>query len=243
MLDEHTPDIVCVQETKSRPEAFPHDELSDAGYSAVDHSGGRWEGVAVLGRSELGVTPIGTGLPGETNPAEARWVEADVGDVRVASVYVPNGRALGTETFAEKLTFLDAMAHRAAELADRPALMAGDMNVCPTDLDVWDAAQVHGATHITSDERLRLQAVLDTGFVDAFRTVEPDEPGFTWWDYRAGHFHKGFGLRIDLVLLSERLAARLSGAFVDRSYRRPTKVSESKASDHAPLIVDVDERV
>lgn len=239
VLDEHDPDIVCVQETKSSSEAFPHDELRTAGYTAADYSGGRWEGVAVLARSRFDITPIRTGLPGETNPDQARWVEADVDGIRVVSVYVPNGRALGTETFAEKLVFLEAMAQRARELADRPALVAGDMNVCLTDADVWDPQLVHGSTHITPDERKRLQAVLDAGFTDAFRSVEPDDPGFSWWDYRAGHFHKGFGLRIDLVLLSEPLAARLAGAFVDRSYRKPTKVRESKASDHAPLIVDL----
>jgi exodeoxyribonuclease-3 len=118
-------------------------------------------------------------------------------------------------------------------------VIAGDVNVCPTDLDVWDAAQVHGATHVTEDERSRLRAVMDAGFADAFRTVAPEEPGFTWWDYRAGHFHKGYGLRIDLVLLSAPLAQGLQGAMVERSFRKPTKIRESKPSDHAPLLVDL----
>lgn len=239
MLEEHDPDIVCIQETKAHADAFPHVALAAAGYTAVDHSGGRWEGVAVLGRTELGVSPLGSGLPGENQPDQARWVEAQVGDIRVVSVYVPNGRALGTETFAEKLAFLEVMADRAADLASADTIIAGDMNVCPTDLDVWDPAQVHGATHVTPDERKRLEAILEQGYVDAFRRAMPDEPGFSWWDYRAGHFHRGFGLRIDLVLLSHTLAPRLSGAFVDRSYRKPTKVRESKPSDHAPVIVDL----
>lgn len=239
LIDEHDPDVLCLQETKAAPEAFPHLELRALGYESADHSGGRWAGVAVLAKAELGMSDVTVGLEGEPDPEEARWVEATVGGVRVVSVYVPNGRAVGTETFEAKLRFLEAMADRAAELADRPTFIAGDMNVCPTDRDVWNPAHVHGSTHITPAERSRLQGVLERGFVDVFRSLEPEEPGFTWWDYRAGHFHKGFGLRIDLALLSTKLAGGLSGARVDREFRKPTRVPESKPSDHAPLIVEV----
>jgi len=239
LLDEHRPDIVCLQETKVAPETFPHQALGEAGFVAADHSGGRWEGVAVLARSDLGVGEVRLGLPGEPDPGQARWVEATVAGVRVVSAYVPNGRAVGTPTFIEKLAFLEAMRRRAADLAASPALIAGDLNVCPTDRDVWDARAVHGATHVTTEERSALGAVLATGFVDAFRTLEPEAPGFTWWDYRAGHFHKGYGLRIDLALLDRGLAARLGAAAVDRAYRKPSKVPSSKPSDHAPLIVDL----
>ncbi len=239
-LDEHAPDVLLVQETKSTPEAFPHAELEEAGYVAADHSGGRWAGVAVVARTELGVSDVQHGLAGEPDPDEARWVEATVGGaVRCASVYVPNGRAVGTETFADKLVFLEAMARRASVLAARPSVIAGDVNVCPTDRDVWDPSKLHGATHVTPEERSRLAAVLDVGFVDAYRSLEPDEPGYTWWDYRAGHFHKGFGLRIDLTLLTPDLAERLETCGIDRDYRKPSKVPESKPSDHAPLLVDL----
>ncbi len=239
LLAEHEPDIVCLQETKVAPEAFPDEALARAGYAAGHHSGGRWEGVAVLAKTDLGVADVRCGLPGEPDPDQARWVEATVGEIRVVSAYVPNGRALGTPTFAAKLAFLDAMARRAGELAAGPAVIAGDMNVCPSGLDVWDERAVHGSTHVTPEERRALGTVVGTGFVDAFRTLEPAEPGFTWWDYRAGHFHKGFGLRIDLALLSKPLALRLVAARVDRDYRKPTKVRESKPSDHAPLLVDL----
>lgn len=240
LLDRYRPDIVCLQETKSSPEGFPHLPLQAAGYIAADQSGGRWAGVAVLARADLGFADASSGLPGEALPAEARWVEATVAGVRVASTYVPNGQALGTEPFAHKLTFLEAMAERAATLSAGPAIIAGDLNVCPTDLDVWDPAQVHGATHVTEDERSRLRAVIATGFVDTFRRLNPEEPGFTWWDYRAGHFHKGYGLRIDLALASTPLAQRLASASVERAFRKPTTVPESKPSDHAPLVVDFD---
>lgn len=238
LLDLHRPDVVCLQETKVSAETFPHLPLQASGYRAVDHSGGRWAGVAVLARDGLAFEQVAAGLPGEDAVDEARWVEADVAGVRVISTYVPNGQALGTVPFAQKLVFLEAMQRRAAELADRPTVIAGDINVCPADLDVWNPALIHGATHITPDERDRLARVLATGFVDSFRTLHPDEPGYTWWDYRAGHFHKGFGLRIDLALVSGRLAARLTAAWVERDFRKPSTVPESKPSDHAPLIIE-----
>jgi exodeoxyribonuclease-3 len=237
LLELHRPDVALVQETKSTPEGFPHLPLQAAGYIAADHSAGRWAGVAILARSELGIAEVTTGLPGEPEPAQARWMEATVGEVRFASVYVPNGRLVGSDEFVAKLRFLEAMADRAAALAAGPAIVAGDFNVCPTDLDVWDTTQVHGATHITPEERTRWSAVRDTGFTDAFRHLNPDEPGFTWWDYRAGHFPKGYGLRIDHVLVSTHLADRLEAATVERAYRKVSTVPGTKPSDHAPLLV------
>lgn len=238
LLDEVDPDIVCVQETKVAAEAFPHLALQASGYVAADYSGGRWNGVAILVRSEIGFDDLTTGLDGEVATDEARWVEAYVEGIRVVSAYVPNGQAVGSEPFAQKLTFLDAMGRRSRELSDQPAIIAGDLNVCPTDLDVWDPAEIHGATHITENERSRLAAVVDSGFVDTFRALHPAEPGFTWWDYRFGAFHKGLGLRIDHVLATAPLAQRLRTARIDRDFRKPSKVPESKPSDHAPLIVE-----
>jgi exodeoxyribonuclease-3 len=132
------------------------------------------------------------------------------------------------------------MGRRAAQLVDQPTIIAGDLNVCPTDLDVWDPAQIHGATHITADERSRLALIIELGFVDAYRSLHPDEPGFTWWDYRFGAFHIGHGLRIDHVLVSRPLAGRLREVHIERDFRKPTKVADSKPSDHAPLIVEFD---
>lgn len=239
LLDEHRPDVVCLQETKCKPEAFPHDAFADAEYVAADHSGGRWAGVAVLARRDLGVEDVTRGLEGEPAVGEARWVEALVDGVRVASVYVPNGRSVGSDAFRRKLVFLEAMSRRAASLASSPAIIAGDMNVCPADVDVWDRQKVHGATHITPEERGRLRDVLDAGYVDAFRHLVADDPGFTWWDYRAGAFHKGFGMRLDHALVSKQLVEGLQEARVERDYRKPTKVRGTKPSDHAPLVVDL----
>lgn len=239
MLGIHRPDVALLQETKTSAAAFPHRELAEAGYLAADHSGGRWAGVAVLGRADLGVEALSTGLPGEVDPDQARWVEARVGDITAVSAYVPNGQRVGTEPFAAKLAFLEAMADRTAALAEiGPTVIGGDVNVCPSDLDVWDPTALHGGTHATPEERSRLAAVVETGFVDAFRALHPDEPGYTWWDYRAGHFHKGFGLRIDLLLASTGLTPL--AAVVDRDLRKPSTVPDSKPSDHTVLVVDLD---
>jgi exodeoxyribonuclease-3 len=236
-LEAERPDVACLQETKTAESAFPIEELRAAGYEAVHHSAGRWAGVAILARAGLELSDPSAGLPGERNAEEARWIEATVDGLRVASVYVTNGRAVGTPTFDEKLAFVEAMAQRARQIAQggTPLLIAGDFNIAPADVDVYDPAAFVGETHVTDEERSRLRAVLEAGgLVDAFRALHgPDEVGFTWWDYRQGHFHRGLGLRIDLVLLSEALAPRLTRCGIVRDFRKG-----KKPSDHAPLVVE-----
>ncbi|MDP9384714.1 MAG: exodeoxyribonuclease III, partial [Actinomycetota bacterium] len=170
------------------------------------------------------------GLPGEAAPDEARWVEASAGGLRIASVYVPNGRGLDSPEFPRKLAFLDAMRDRAGELD----VVAGDLNVTRDDLDVYDPAAFAGSTHVTPEERGRLEAVLEAGLVDAYRALHPGEVGYTWWDYRQGHFHRKLGLRIDYLLLGPRLAGGLRSCGIDRNYRKG-----SKPSDHAPLLAEL----
>lgn len=236
LLAEHRPDVACLQETKVEPDAFPRAELAEAGYAAVDHSGGRWAGVAILARHGHELGECRPGLPGEPLAHDARWIEAEVAGTQVVSVYVPNGRAVGTETFSEKLAFLDAMVARVAELRGQTLVVAGDVNVTPADIDVYDPAAFVGSTHVTPEERGRFARLLEAGeLVDAFRHLHPDEVGYTWWDYRAGHFHRKMGLRIDVALLSADLASRLRTCGIDRSYRKGPK-----PSDHAPLLVELD---
>lgn len=236
-LEQHSPDALLLQETKCSPEQFPADELLDAGYEAVHHSGGRWAGVAVLAPKGHGLEEVQSGLPGEARADQARWIEARVGSIglTVASVYVVNGREVGSEPFAEKLQFLEALASRVGGLKGERLVVGGDFNVAPADLDVWDPAAWEGSTHVTADERDRLAAVEEAGaLVDCFRTLHPDEQGFTWWDYRGGSFHRGMGLRIDLLLASEPLAGEIKACGIDRDFRKGPK-----PSDHAPLIVEL----
>jgi len=238
-LGEHAPDVVCLQETKCEDAAFPGDELAAAGYHAVHHSAGRWAGVAIVAREGLALGDPVAGLPGELRADEARWIEASVGGLRVVSTYVPNGRAVGSPTFEEKLAFLDVAAARVAVLradADAPPLaVAGDFNVAPSDLDVYDPEAFAGSTHVTPEERRRVEAIVAAGdLVDALRALHPDDVAYTWWDYRQGHFHRGMGLRIDLVLLSQELVPRLERVGIERNYRKG-----AKPSDHAPLVAEI----
>jgi exodeoxyribonuclease-3 len=231
-LELHRPDVLFMQETKTEPDAFPGLELEAAGYRTVHHSAGRWAGVAIAARGEIG--DVCAGLEGEPSRDEARWLEATVDGFRAVSVYVPNGREVGSPFYEDKLRFLEAAAARIGELSTGPLAVAGDFNVCPTDLDVYDPAAFVDETHVTPPERERFAALLEAGTVDAFRELHPDEPGFTWWDYRQGHFHRKMGLRIDAFLLSQPLASGLRECGIDRNFRKG-----SKPSDHAPLLAEL----
>jgi exodeoxyribonuclease-3 len=237
LLAEHRPDVVCLQETKCTPRAFPKDELTQAGYAAVHHSAGQWAGVALLARSGLALSEPRLGLPGEPVATEARWCEATVAGIRFASVYVPNGRDLESPEFARKLSFLEAMARRASAMRPALRLIAGDMNIAPSDLDVYDPAAFSHSTHVTPDERSRLEQILVQGLIDAYRRLHPKEVQFTWWDYRQGHFHRGLGLRIDLLMVDEQLDAALLSCGIDRDYRKG-----AKPSDHAPVLLELSDQ-
>ena len=236
LLEQYRPDLVLLQETKSEPDAFPELELTGAGYQAAHHSAGRWAGVAILARKDAEITNVCAGLEGEPVRDEARWIEADVDGMRVVSVYVPNGQAIGAPAFADKLRFLEAITERVPELlsGERPVVIGGDFNVCRTDLDVYDPEAFVGDTHVTDDERSRFEAILDAGLVDSFRRLHPDATAYTWWDYRAGNFHKGLGLRIDYVLATPDLADQVERSGIARDYRKG-----KKPSDHAPLFAQI----
>lgn len=236
-LTAFRPDLLFLQETKVEASAFPTMDLAAAGYEAVHHSRGRWAGVAILAPTGTAFGEECAGLAGEPSIDEARWIEATVGGVRAVSVYVPNGREVGHPAFEDKLRFLEAAAERIRELsAAGPLVVAGDFNVCPDDRDVYDPAAFVGATHVTPQERARFAALLEAGTVDAYRQVDPDGVQFTWWDYRAGHFHKGLGLRIDALLMTPDLAGRLEDVAIARDFRKG-----AKPSDHAPLLARLSE--
>jgi exodeoxyribonuclease III len=237
-LDERSPDVVCLQETKLADEAF-HElldaELAGRGYEIALHGEVQWNGVAILSRVGLqDVVPGLPGAPGFPDP-EARAVSATCGAVRVHCVYVPNGREPDSEHYAYKLAWLAAL--RAQIAAGPPeAIVCGDMNIAPADADVFDPAAYAGHTHVTPPERAALAELVALGMHDVVRERWPEERVFTYWDYRAGMFHRDLGMRIDLVLAGAPVAARVCAAWVDRKARKG-----SGPSDHAPVIVDLDE--
>jgi exodeoxyribonuclease-3 len=235
LLEAHQPDVVALQETKCTVDNFPVTELDQAGYDVVHHSGGQWAGVALLVRRPLAPDLPLLSLPGDTVPTEARWCEATVSGIRFASTYVPNGRTLDSPEFPRKLEFMEAAAKRAAAIRTENLglVIGGDMNVAPTDADVYNPAAYIGSTHVSEPERRALQAIeRDGSLVDAFRYLHPDEQQFTWWDYRAGNFHKNLGMRIDLALVGSEMASGLMACGIDRDFRKGFK-----PSDHAPLLV------
>ena len=237
-LDEREPDVVCLQETKLNDDAFAdllHEELARRGYEVAAHGEPAWNGVAILSRVGLADVVRGLeGAPGFPHP-EARAVAATCGGIRVVCVYVPNGRTPGSEHYEYKLAWLQAL-REAVAAGPASIVVCGDMNIAPADEDVFDPAAYVGQTHVTPPERAALAALRDVGLHDVVRDRWPDRRVFSYWDYRAGMFHKDLGMRIDLILASEPVAARVQAAWVDRQARKG-----KGPSDHAPVIVDLDE--
>lgn len=241
-LAEASPDVLCLQETKMADADFPAAAFAELGYASAHHGNGRWNGVAVLSRVGLEhVRPGFAGQPAE-EVAECRVLAARCAGIEVLSVYVPNGRAVGSEHYAAKLEWLERLRGDLEALCagDGEVAVCGDFNVAPEDRDVFDPAAFVGATHVTPAEREALGRVLACGLVDVARALHPEGPGpFTWWDYRAGAFHKGEGMRIDLVLCTAGLAARARRAEVDREARKRS-TGAGAPSDHAPVVVDLE---
>jgi exodeoxyribonuclease III len=236
-LDQRQPDVVCLQETKLTDPRFTEllgDELAGRGYAVALHGEGQWNGVAILSR--VGLDEVVRGLPGAPGfpRPEARAVAATCDGIRVYSVYVPNGRAPESDHYRYKLAWLAALREEVAAGPDA-AIVCGDMNIAPTDADVFDPDAYVGQTHVTPPERAALAELQAVGLHDVVRDRWPDERVFTYWDYRAGMFHQDLGMRIDLVLASPTVAGRVKAAWVDRQARKG-----SGPSDHAPVIVDLD---
>ena len=234
-LAERSPDVVALQELKLEEGHFPRAELETAGYQAICHGQKSWNGVALVAREPA--EPVQVGLPGQ-EALGARLLAARVGAFTVASVYVPNGKSVGHEDFTRKLVWLDALAEWVAPRRDEPLVLGGDFNLCPTGLDSWNEERLRGRIFHTDAERERFARLQSLGLVDLFRARHPERQAFSWWDYRAGAFHRGQGLRIDFLLATPPLAARLGEAEIDRDWRK--KRDDLPPSDHAPVWVDLD---
>ena len=247
-LERARPDVLLMQETKLADSAAPVAEFRAAGYELAHHGEGQWNGVAIASRA--GITDLVTnfGEPlrpartpdvGDDEPlAEARMIAATCAGVRVVSVYAPNGRAVGSTFYEAKLAWYQRLAQWLEQAAD-PAealVLGGDFNLAPEDQDVWDPVACHGGTHVSPREREAFFRLLDWGLVDAYRLHHRETGRYTWWDYRAGNFHKNFGMRIDHLLVTRPLAGRIVGAEIDREARKGKPIP----SDHAPLVIDLD---
>ncbi len=256
-LERADPDVLLMQETKLPDQDAPVMAFAMAGYDLVHHGEGRWNGVAVAVRRGLGaggaITNFGLGGVRDSSAGataavgeedfdpldEARMVSVVAAGIRVVSIYAPNGREVGSRFFAGKLAWYQRLGQWLRESCDpgEDLVIGGDFNIAPTDADVWDPGAVHGGTHVSPAERGAFQRLLDWGTVDAYRARHDELGRFTWWDYRAGNFHKNFGMRIDHLLVTKSVAARLVDAEIDREARKGPPVP----SDHAPLSIDLDE--
>jgi exodeoxyribonuclease-3 len=248
------PDVLLIQETKLADADAPVLPLGMLGYELVHHGEGRWNGVAILSRvgatevvTNFGDGPVRDSTAGaavavaedDFDPFdEARMVSAVCGGVRVVSLYAPNGREVGSPFYAGKLRWFERLARWLAETRspDEALVLGGDYNVTPADEDVWDAIKAHGGTHVSEPERAALAVLRDWGLADAYRALRPEPGRFSWWDYRAGNFHRNEGMRIDLLYATPPVAERVVWAEIDREARKgpPTP------SDHAPVVIDLD---
>lgn len=235
-LSAMEPDVLCLQETKLADDKFPSLEFGALGYESVHHGEGRWNGVAILSR--VGLEDVVAGFDDGADPdPDARIVWATCGGVRVASVYVPNGRELDHDHYHYKLDWLGRLRTHLDQHHEptEDLVVLGDWNIAPTDLDVWDPAAFEGSTHVSEPERQALANVCEWGLVDTLRNHYPQPGIYSYWDYRNGDFHKRRGMRIDYLLSSTSLAGRATADLVDRNARKG-----SKPSDHAPVMAVYD---
>lgn len=236
-IDRAEPDVVLLQETKCIDDAMPVDALTARGYELAHHGIDHWNGVAIASRVGLG--DVRAGFHGDHLPPfdEARLVAATCGGVRCLSVYVPNGRALDDPHYVFKLEWLRLLGEEmgAAATDGAPVVVGGDFNVAPTDLDIYDPKRWRRQTHASPPERARIAELVDRGYVDIVRELDPSPGLYTWWSYRPGQFEANRGLRIDLLLVSGSLRGSVRAAWVDRSPR-----ASARPSDHAPVVVDLE---
>jgi len=257
-LAKAAPDILLMQETKLTDADAPVMAFGMNGYQLIHHGEGRWNGVAIAAKDGLAigdvVTNFGDGPVRDSGPGgpgaeqseddfdpfdEARMLAVTIDGIRVVSLYAPNGRVVGSPFYVGKLAWFERLARWIKDELDvsKPVVLGGDLNVAPTPKDVWDEAAVHGGTHVSEPERAAFRAIQGASLVDAYRLRHQESGRFSWWDYRAGNFHKNLGMRIDHLLVSKPVADRVVDAEIDREARKGPPVP----SDHAPLLIDLDE--
>jgi len=235
-LQRHDIDVLALQETKARDDQFPVMGLSMLGYDVASVGYDQWNGVAIISR--VGIEDVQVGfeaMPQWSEASEARAIGATCGGVRIWSLYVPNGRGLADPHLDYKLAWLAALNGAAAGWVDKPTALVGDWNIAPQDDDVWDMKDFAKSTHVTPPERAAFEALVTTGYADVVRPHVPGPGAYTYWDYYRQRFERNKGMRIDFVLGSQSFADRVTGAFIDRDER-----AGKGASDHAPIVVELD---
>jgi exodeoxyribonuclease-3 len=234
-LGEAAPDVVCLQEIKCLEADFPGLDLQGLGYRVACTGQRAYNGVALLSR--LPMEAIATGLAGDPADEQARWIEATIGGARIVSLYLPNGNPVGTDKFAYKLAWMDRLLPRARALLaeERPVVLAGDYNICPTDDDVYDPVGFREDALCRPEGRARFRALLNQGWTDAYRVFDPEGHKYTFWDYQQGRWFRDEGLRIDHLLLSPHAADRVRRCWIDKTPR-----GKEKASDHTPILCELD---
>jgi len=238
---ENNPDVLCLQETKCSDEVYPFELFRELGYESAHYGFGQWNGVAIISRVGLEKVQYGFSNPTDEITKEARLIRASCSGIDIWSVYVPNGRIVGSEHYEAKLLWLEVLKQELTDKADNQSalLVCGDFNIAPSDTDVFDINQFQGQTHVTERERMRLKELLGWGLVDTAREISSEETlPFTWWDYRGGSFHKNFGMRIDLMLATEALYRQTESIYVDRDARKKGTAVAVPPSDHAPVVLN-----
>lgn len=242
VLDRHKPDLLCLQETKVQDADFPHEAIAAAGYRAAVHGQKTYNGVALLHPIDgPDLEDVRCGFDGDPAPEQARVISCIMDGVRWINVYIINGKDLGTDKYALKMQWLDALrAWMDKEFsAEDPLVILGDFNIAPEDRDVHDPDKWRGKIHFSEQEHAQLAAFHDWGLTDLFRKHHEDAGLYSWWDYRGGAFPRDLGLRIDLALGTASAAARCTGSSMDRDERKKGDW-EAKPSDHIPVLVDLD---
>ena len=230
-LAAHQPDVLALQETKMTDDKFPRQEIIDAGYHVVFSGQPTYNGVAILSKTEP--TDVVFGIPDYADE-QKRVLAATINGVRIIDVYIPNGQEPNSDKFNYKMAWLDALnRHVKSELTKHPKLvLLGDYNIAPADIDVHDPSRWQGSILCTSEERSQFQALLELGLRDSLRTLHPDEPQFSWWDYRGNAFRRKWGIRIDHLLVSDAITLNNGGIHSEeRGKERP--------SDHAPAWIEI----
>lgn len=233
-LKKKKPDVLLMQELKCMDEKFPAKDFEELGYTVETHGQKTWNGVAIVSKHDI--TDVKKGLPGDTKDEQARYIEATIKGVRIASLYLPNGNPVDSEKYPYKLKWMDRLYKHAQKLlaSEMPVVLGGDYNIIPADEDCHDPIAWADDALFRLESRQKFRSILNLGYTEAFRATDSTPHAYTFWDYQAGAWQKDNGIRIDHFLLSPQATDRLEDCIIDKAPR-----GQEKASDHVPVILKI----